>query len=391
MIKRYKPFNFEEARRNPEMNPHIGAWDYVDKYKDDKDVYISFTEIDKIGINPRSKYNTPVGIYTYPLKGFVEKYIGYPDEGTYKDSFSKSTLGSFAPFAGNAKYINFIKVKDKTHFINDMYKDYGSNNYDRDIKILEKIYKDQLASDRYEITDLYSFFKKSKKDSFTIFYFDETTQDGEITIGRVSDVDRKGVSIDGEFIEYHNIYSIKRYNKLIWENPEYKDYTGDDGVSFDDIIQKGQMTAKEKNPIMSMWNITRLLAEKLSNNTKQASTKWNLILSKDLGYSGFADKSGKGYIHPSEPMQAVFFNTRAFEVITRVENVPAKNLLKGKPPKLFIGMRFKNNQKMMAYQIIDMDKKSITYYNIRDKSDQYNTPMEIVFNRFSNGEWVIVE
>lgn len=40
--------------------------------------------------------------------------------------------------------------------------------------------------------------------------------------------------------------------------------------------------------------------------------------------------AGKGYIHPSEPMQAVFFNTRAFEVITRVENVPAR-----KPQNIF--------------------------------------------------------
>ena len=40
-----------------------------------------------------------------------------------------------------SKYINFIRLKDKAHFINDMYKDYGSNNYDRDIKILEAKYK----------------------------------------------------------------------------------------------------------------------------------------------------------------------------------------------------------------------------------------------------------
>ena len=33
----------------------------------DKTQYISFTAIDKIGINPRSTYDTPVGIYCYPL------------------------------------------------------------------------------------------------------------------------------------------------------------------------------------------------------------------------------------------------------------------------------------------------------------------------------------
>ena len=71
-MKIYKSrFNhYSEKRRNPEMNPHISAWDYVDKYKNDPDVYISFTTIDKIGINPRSVYNTPNGIYCYPLREF---------------------------------------------------------------------------------------------------------------------------------------------------------------------------------------------------------------------------------------------------------------------------------------------------------------------------------
>lgn len=36
------------------------------KYKDTDDVYFSFTNIFKIGINPKSTWNTPVGIYTYP-------------------------------------------------------------------------------------------------------------------------------------------------------------------------------------------------------------------------------------------------------------------------------------------------------------------------------------
>ena len=67
-----------EARRNPEKNPHIGAWDLFFKYKDDPNVYISFTTIDKLGINPNSKFNTPNGIYTYPIKEFYENYIhGY--------------------------------------------------------------------------------------------------------------------------------------------------------------------------------------------------------------------------------------------------------------------------------------------------------------------------
>lgn len=320
-MKRYIPFNFNEARRNPKMNPHIGAWDYVDKYKDDKDVYISFTEIDKIGINPRSKFNTPVGIYTYPLKEFAERYIfgsmSAVDE--YNKLHVKNTVGSYAPFAGNAKYINFIRVKDKSHFINDMYKDYGSDDYDRDIKILEKKYSNIIeakegiddVSRRVMFNALNILFKENENTA-TIEY-DDILYVIHRSANRLSDDDAKNLAS----IIYEEIYDITS-NSLKEIMDEFFDN------SFKNLVIKWAFEARVPNPINYIWNITRELSNKLSENAKQSSTKWNLILSKDLGYSGFADKSGKGYIHPSEPMQAVFFNTRAFEVITRVENVPAK-------------------------------------------------------------------
>jgi hypothetical protein len=74
-----------------------------------------------------------------------------------------------------------------------------------------------------------------------------------------------------------------------------------------------------------MWWVTGKLSSYLSSSHKQASTKWNLILSKDLGYSGFADKSGRGIIHASEPMQAVFLRKNAFELLYRERNEPKKN------------------------------------------------------------------
>jgi hypothetical protein len=329
--KRYIPFNFEEARRNPEMNPHIGAWDYVDKYKNDPDVYISFTEIDKIGINPRSKYNTPVGIYTYPLKELVKLHLNI-DPRTLEREKVINKIGDYVPFAGNAKYVNFIKCKDKSHFVNDMYKDYGSNNYDRDIKILDNNYrqivnttpnfkKNYSSGDSY-IDSVFNVFYNNKI-GFKITYIQEGRK--KISKGAVS---RLG-SFDINFreIKTNKVFLIVLEDIIKIENlltGEVLLSKGEKKEIFDFFIQDAISTSKQNNPIMSIWNITRLLADKLSNNAKQASTKWNLILSKDLGYSGFADKSGKGYIHPSEPMQAVFLNIRAFEVIARIENVPAK-------------------------------------------------------------------
>lgn len=379
-MKRYKPFfKFEELRKNPEMNPHIGAWDYVDKYKDDDDVYISFTEIDKIGINPKSKYNTPVGIYTYPLKEFIKDYMGFDTSPTSQmiDNIKfTNSVGRYAPFAGNAKYVNFIRCKDKANFIEDMYKDYGSNDYDRDIKILEDKYKNSLkiAEDSTIIS-----FLKTVPEQIEIF----TRAEGKPNLKDLESILRS--------INLHNFKStfpkfyLMRLADLIWGNVFIIDsnlITASLKLNnfFNVIVDEGRTEAKEKNPVMMMWNITRLLAEKLSNNAKQASTKWNLILSKDLGYSGFADKSGKGYIHPSEPMQAVFFNTRAFDIIARVENVPSKSKTSEKDimvRKLMDIMMISDERKedFEINLLFSKDKKRILRYKGNFRIEKINIKM----------------
>lgn len=42
--------------------------DVLQSYKDDPMVFVSFSSLPKLGINPRTDYNTPAGIYTYPIK-----------------------------------------------------------------------------------------------------------------------------------------------------------------------------------------------------------------------------------------------------------------------------------------------------------------------------------
>jgi len=248
-MKRYKPIY--EKRKNPYLNPHIGAWEYVEIYRNDPDVFITFTAIDKIGINPNSKYSTPTGIYCYPLKEFYTRYLA---NGSYD---TERALGRYAPFAGSSPFVTFFKLKSsmKSRFINDMYSDYTNRNYSRDIKILEKKYK-------YTLEDEYEFnFKQGR-------------------------------------------------SKTLW--------------TWDDFIREAKDDAKVQNPIMFIWNITRILSKFLTTSERSAAAKWTLMLLKDLGYVGFADRDHRGYIHPGEPTQAVFFTIGAFDEIARVANIPKK-------------------------------------------------------------------
>ncbi|MDX8383313.1 MAG: hypothetical protein R8M45_04470 [Ghiorsea sp.] len=212
----FKQF-ISEARSHSASNPKISAYDALEGYKDDPDIYISFTDVDKIGINPNSTYNTPIGIYTYPLK---EIWKGFNHKSRRVD----------VPFAQYSEHIWIIKPRGGK-FVKDLYKDYNSKSYDTDMDKIRKIYS-----------------------------------------------------------------SVK---------------------NIEAIIDEGTKTAKVRNPVSSFWNVTKMLGSEI--NSSKPYVGWNTVMRK-LGYSGFADKSGKSIIHESEPIQAVFLSVKSFTVVKEILN-----------------------------------------------------------------------
>ena len=96
-----------EARKNPEQNPRISVNEYVKQHLDNaknipgtniKNSFVSFTELDKLGVNPDSDYKTPLGIYSYPSSYVVAK--------TGSDRGMR-----YLPFAGDNPYANIFSVK----------------------------------------------------------------------------------------------------------------------------------------------------------------------------------------------------------------------------------------------------------------------------------------
>jgi hypothetical protein len=142
------------ARVNLKVNKKISAYEYLSKWKDDPDVYISFTAIDKLGINPKSIYNTPVGIYTYPLQACWEEY-GIDIHKTL----------TRLPFAATQPHIWVVRVKDKQSFVNDLYTEYGSNKFDKDFKKLKKIFMDECWKQMEHEIDYTGKTKKEVKDN----------------------------------------------------------------------------------------------------------------------------------------------------------------------------------------------------------------------------------
>lgn len=94
-----------EARKNPEQNPKVSVNnEIISSYKNApmldigiKNCFVSFTAIDKLGINPMSSYNTPIGIYSYHAK-YILDTVG-PESGMHQ-----------LPFAGEQPYANIFQA-----------------------------------------------------------------------------------------------------------------------------------------------------------------------------------------------------------------------------------------------------------------------------------------
>lgn len=100
-----------EARSNPQLNPQVSTLDQLEllyqqtKYQGDwvdmtPNLFVSFTSLDKLGVNPSTAYGTPVGIYSYPVQNLLD----------YHDTAGRDL---FQMFATDSPYANIFSVEEE--------------------------------------------------------------------------------------------------------------------------------------------------------------------------------------------------------------------------------------------------------------------------------------
>lgn len=96
-----------ELRKSSSIMPKKSAvaeiWDFAQE-NGTKDYYVTFTSIDKVGINPNSRFSTPIGVYTYPLDYVIKQINRAPSKRNTSVPFSK-----ILPFAGDSPFLNILK------------------------------------------------------------------------------------------------------------------------------------------------------------------------------------------------------------------------------------------------------------------------------------------
>jgi hypothetical protein len=257
-MKSFKDFlSIKDDKKRPLPTP---AWEMVRKYKEDPSVFITFTKIHKVGVNPNSGYSTVLGVYAYPLQETYDLYRVDEEKGF-----------SAYPFPDDVDkiYVAIIKLKDPNdpHFVQDFVGQYVDRMYLEDKAKLKEIY---LENELHETTIHLEDHASPKKYSFEEFckYTDTTA------------------AIEGE--------SSDEPAARMWN------LTRNMGIA---------MTIAHKSTSSNNPNKARYT---------RAALKWNTIL-RTLHYHGFAD-FGWGLLHPNEPVQAVHLSMKHIEVIDILPN-----------------------------------------------------------------------
>ena len=130
-----------EARKNADQNQKISPFqrikDLLDKAKPmpngSPNLFVSFTKVEKLGINPGSRFVTPLGIYCYPADYVVKM--------TENEGGDMSQL----PFAGDSPFVNVFSVKGEIIELKNMPKGRMKVLFDR----LKKLYPESKNIDKW--------------------------------------------------------------------------------------------------------------------------------------------------------------------------------------------------------------------------------------------------
>lgn len=132
----------EELRRNPDLNTRKSIINQLLDYKN-QDVYISFQNIQKLGINPKFNFSgDALGIYAYKLDSVIDDIVS---NGNIEDSL---------PFASERSYIFIFTVNPSAKIL--YVKKYNNNDLKTDLMKLHKIINDTYQN----VNDFLTYVKK---------------------------------------------------------------------------------------------------------------------------------------------------------------------------------------------------------------------------------------
>jgi hypothetical protein len=331
-------FDVKEKKKLPYFQRGLA----LDKYEGREDVFVSFTSLPKLGINPKTPYDTPAGIYSYPVYYVIENYD--PKNGAFT-----------VPFAAEQEYVHVFQVSGierALHFSyddNELVSQVKNPSTDlvkpeeiRDIKkkiskvdefiesTIDEIYSDppsyltgnqraeseawyagwiRRLADHADLSDPNDLVAKTILNNIYLSYgnvWKLTKFEGSSDKKQGLPVDSVLVVVINDILQYRSIANTKfPFEDKIREMTK--------GLSESSYITKKEEVLSERvtSDQAFVWNFTR----HLSGFNK---SRWTALMRR-MGIIGAVDDD-TGTIHPNEPTQAVFFDPKSIRVIEVIHN-----------------------------------------------------------------------
>jgi len=342
-MKSFRTF-IAEARRNPEQNVKQFPVQALEKYKDDDDIFItfiqnakSFTETGKddynaaqVGLNTKSRYNTPNGIYTYPMVEVFQHYV--PGKGWKKFN---------VPFAGDMPKIGVLRRVGKNHI-----DDIGSGEYSNaklagDTEKIAKYTTQKLTKilgvkNEYLIflivcaTIRYAFSRASKDlpgmqfwnasrlcSALIALAHEKKSLTGNVTSAEKGTYQRNfRIGEDMPRMSAWWIYGSKEDVEQNYDPNIPKKVPAE---LLSSVFTKVQKMKGNKSEMTAAHIFEPSGDKKEKGKTNPFANAWAVLLA-NIGYDSIADRGGNRVIHPAEPIQAVFLARRGYKVLEIIEN-----------------------------------------------------------------------
>ena len=238
------------------------------KYKDNSNIFFTFTKEQKVGINPQSPYNTPVGIYCYPAK---ETWIKYTKKGDLLP------LGQV-----HGMFVSFFSINNTSNIITDISM-LQKQQFDGYFQQLENIFQKETGMN-LTVKNINQSYKKLLIDLWKQGDYDYGRYDEPLSKRTLEDVADALKDITG----WYNL----SYGHKLWALT--RDVANTIG-GFGKRIEPGE---EGHDVFQLVWNED----ETITNN----KSYWNKIF-RQIGINGVIDRSGAGIIHENEPVQGVIF------------------------------------------------------------------------------------
>ena len=286
-----------EARRNPEQNPKLDPVAAVEKYNN-SGYYMSYTVIDKLGINPRSGYYTPIGIYSYPI---IDRIIS--GIITSKDM-------SRVPYMGEVPYVWIFEPKNRDRGL--IITKYTGEDYSDDVSKLYKYINTKnvrIAGVFDEVQNKAENESRQNTPAGNIWNFTRILAQLLTGSESISSYDGTVLNIGDSVTELNKTYVAKIID-VFSDSKEYEiEYP--DGDTF--IVKFDEVEPVNNESVVLEY-------QSASKRANRDAVFWTYLLYNVLGYDYVDDSSGTGLIHANEPAQAVFFNRNVIKVVAKLDN-----------------------------------------------------------------------